>query len=291
MNKNFLLILSIFFIITTICVADPEIGSNKIELIKQWETKPELKIPESVVHDTKNDVLYVSNINGNPAEKNGKGFISKVSLSGKIEILEWINGLNAPKGLAIFEGKLYVADIDKLVEISVENGKILKEYKVKGAKFLNDVAVDISGTVYISDSSSENSIIYKFSNGEFIIWVKNEEIKRPNGLYVDKNKLIVGNTGDGRLKEINFINKNIKTVAIMNSGIDGITKDENGNFIISDWSGKISLIETSGKYFELLDTTRSKINAADLTYCKSKHLLFVPTFFDNRVMAYGIVKK
>ena len=162
---------------------------------------------------------------------------------------------------------------------------------MKGAKFLNDVAVDISGTVYISDSSSENSIIYKFSNGEFIIWVKNKEIKRPNGLYVDKNKLIVGNTGDGRLKEINFINKNIKTVAIMNSGIDGITKDENGNLITSDWSGKISLIETSGKYFELLDTTQSKINAADLTYCKSKHLLFVPTFFDNRVMAYRIVRK
>ena len=80
-----------------------------------WKTEG-FSNPESVVYDKTTDALYVSNVNGSAMEKDGNGFISKVALDGKILKLDWATGLNAPKGLAIYDGKLYTADIDTLVE-------------------------------------------------------------------------------------------------------------------------------------------------------------------------------
>ena len=62
-----------------------------------------MKNPESVIYSPKQDILFVSNIDGKPNEKDQKGFISKVSPSnGNIIELSWITGLNAPKGMAIY---------------------------------------------------------------------------------------------------------------------------------------------------------------------------------------------
>ena len=65
----------------------------------KWETDPTLTTCESVLYDQERDVLYVSNINGQPDGKDGNGFISKLNLDGKVTELEWVKGLNAPKGL------------------------------------------------------------------------------------------------------------------------------------------------------------------------------------------------
>lgn len=80
-----------------------------------------LKTPESVVYAPKHDILFVSNIDGKPDQKDQKGFISKVSLSnGSITELNWLTGLDAPKGMAIYNNsKLYVSDITDLVEIEI----------------------------------------------------------------------------------------------------------------------------------------------------------------------------
>lgn len=259
------------------------------KLEKQWETEKILKTPESVIYDEENDVLYVSNINGKPAQKNEKGFISKISLDGKITELKWITGLNAPKGSAIFNGKLYIADIDQLVEVDIKKRKILKKYKVKNAIFLNDVTVDNSCNVYISDMSSQNSCIYRFDGKDISVWLKGKDISIPNGLYAEKKRLVVGNSGDGKLKAINFEDKSISVITDIDSGIDGISKDETGNYIISDWMGKTSLIDKNGKVIELLNTTASGINSADLTYIKNKNLVLIPTFSDNRIVAYKLI--
>src|SRR5688572_2247980 len=82
-----------------------------------WE-KTGFKTPESALPVPAEGFAYVSNVAGQPTDKDGNGFISKVSLAdGKVIALEWAKGLDAPKGLALAGGKLYTADIDKLVEI------------------------------------------------------------------------------------------------------------------------------------------------------------------------------
>ena len=190
-----------------------DVGGGQYRITKQWETEKVLRIPESVLYHESGTILYVSNINGRPTHKNGQGFISKVSLDGKIELLKWATGLNAPKGSAIYGNRLYVSDIDQLVEIDLETGKILAKHPAAGAKFLNDVATDASGNVYVTDMSSENSVIYKLSQGNMSVWVKGKEIINPNGLFMEEKRLVVGNSGDGSLKDINLADKKINTRA------------------------------------------------------------------------------
>src|SRR3989304_7399957 len=107
--------------------------------------------PESVVYDKQNNVLYVSNVNGQVTEKDGNGFISKVSLDGAILEKEWVSGLDAPKGLALHGNKLYAADIDTLVEIDIASATITNRYQVADAMFFNDVAASNSGEIFVSD--------------------------------------------------------------------------------------------------------------------------------------------
>src|SRR5215470_772449 len=82
---------------------------------KLWETDTILKVPESVLLDADNKVLYVSNIDGTDGwAKDGKGSIGKIGLDGKIIAVDWVPGLDAPKGLGLYKGKLYAADIDEI---------------------------------------------------------------------------------------------------------------------------------------------------------------------------------
>src|ERR671930_340013 len=110
--------------------------AGQIKINKLWETPGNFKNPESVAYAPKQNVLFVSNVDGKPDQKDQKGFISKVSPSnGTITELNWITGLNAPKGIAIYNNsnsKLYVSDITDLVEIDINNGKIIKRLNAQG---------------------------------------------------------------------------------------------------------------------------------------------------------------
>ena len=95
MKKSIIFIaIGLIFIFSFFCGKKQEsesISSEtlKLKLTEKWATAKELKVPESVLYNDAQDILYISNINGSPLEKNGKGFISKVNLSGEIEDLEW----------------------------------------------------------------------------------------------------------------------------------------------------------------------------------------------------------
>ena len=269
-------------------VSAGDTGQPGYRLTEQWQTTRELRVPESVLYNRREALFYVSNINGKPTEKNGRGFISRVTLDGKIETLKWATGLNAPKGSAIFEGRFYVSDIDCLVEIELSSGRILARYPAAGAGFLNDVAVDTAGNVYVTDMSPENSVIYRLHGGKLAVWLKNAAISRPNGLHMEKGRLVVGNSGDGTIKAVDLSTRVMTSLARVGSGIDGLRPDGRGNYFVSDWQGRTSLVTAAGNVIVLMDTTAAKINAADLEYVEEKNLLLIPTFFDNRVVAYRV---
>ncbi len=259
-----------------------------ITLNHKWSSDKVFKVPESVNYDNERDLLYISNISGNSSGKDGNGFISQLKLTGEINNLKWITGLNAPKGGSIYEDKFYVSDIDELIEIDIVKGKIINKYQIQDAIFLNDVATDDSGNVYISDMSSKNSAIYKFTNGSISKWIEGEEISSPNGLCISNNKLFVGNSGDGKIKSIDLNTKEIKEIAEIGSGIDGLKIDSKGNIFISDWQGRTSVVKKSGEIETLLNTVKEKINSADIELIQKKNLLIIPTFFDNRIVCYEI---
>lgn len=256
--------------------------SNAQRLEKVWETTNELKTPESVLYDDERDQIYVSNINGSPAELDGNGFISILDSTGKIKNLKWVTGLNAPKGMAIYKTKLFVSDIKQLVEIDIKSGKILKKYDAPNAVFLNDVST-YKKTVFVSDTRTAK--IYILKNGEFKVWMEGKPLENPNGLLVENDKLYIG---DNNIYKVDIATLKTEVLIENTGGVDGLEKNREGDFVFSNWPGRI-YINKNGKNIKLHDSTAEKRNTADLDFDLKHDLILVPTFFDNRIVAFRIV--
>ncbi|UCC83419.1 MAG: SMP-30/gluconolactonase/LRE family protein, partial [Gemmatimonadota bacterium] len=160
--------------------------------------------------------------------------------------------------------------------------------------FPNDLAIDDEGNIYISDtrpSSHVDSRIYRFKDGRFEVWL-NDGIVRANGLYVHGDHLLVGNTGDGKLKAVHLRDKTVQAVVSLGVGVvDGIRVDNRGNHLVSHWEGRTYVISPSGEVVEILDTSYEGVNTADFEYIRERNLLIIPTFVDNRVVAYRYTER
>ncbi len=255
---------------------------NAQKLEKIWETT-DLKTPESVIYYPEKDIIFVANINGDSSAKDGNGFISVLNTDGKIKTLEWVKDLNAPKGMAIFKGKLYVADVDQLVEIDIEKGTITARYEAPGAVFLNDVTACMNGMIFVSDTRTAK--IHVLNDGKFTVWMEGKPLETPNGLMAEKGKLLVG---DKNIYEVDIQTKKVTQLIEDAGGVDGLEKNNAGDFVFSNWPGRI-FIHKNGKTIKLLDTTENKLNTADIDYALKLDLVLVPTFFDNRILAYKII--
>ncbi len=245
-----------------------------------WETDTVLTTCESVLYDITRREIYVSNIDGKPTDKDGKGFISKLDLDGVVTELKWVKGINAPKGMGVLVDKMYVTNIDELVQINMADGKITKGFTIKGAKFLNDVAVG-GGNVYFSDM--ETGKLHKY-DGERISLVS-EGHSGLNGLtYFDGNLYGLDASGlikfslDGGMPEI--LNAEV-------TGGDGLVLIDENTFVASRWQGEVWLIK-DGKATMLLDSKDEEIQTADIGYNPAEKIVYVPRFFSNKVSAYRL---
>ncbi|KPJ61515.1 MAG: hypothetical protein AMJ46_02025 [Latescibacteria bacterium DG_63] len=284
MKKVILLSTLLALCILPFCVSGEPQKDNALEFVLEqlWATDKVFKTPESVLYDEKRGVIYVSNICGSPGKKDGNGFISKLGLDGAIQKLKWIEGLDAPKGLGVFEDKLYVTDLNQVVEISIEEGKILKKYKSNKARFLNDISVDTSGCVYASDNMA--SIIFRLKDGKLEPWLDSRGLEAPNGLLAEKRRLLAGT--DGCVLRVDYKTKRFTRFIEDTDYIDGLVSYGKGDYLVSDFLGAVHLVHAGKEKIKVLDTTSEKMMAADIDFIADKGILLVPTFSDNRVVAY-----
>ena len=272
------------------CVGSVFSSRAPVELERAWASDNTLRTPESALHDPARNTIYVSNINkSSGTRKDGDGFISRLNTNGEIAELYWVSGLNDPKGLALHNNVLYVADVDEIVAISTQSGSVLGKYKADNARNLNDVAVDDNGTVYVTDS--EQKRIYQLHNGRVSTWIDNTKRENPNGIYKDGNRMIVAFKNSGKVR---FLDPETKKFTDWTDGIksaDGITEAGDGNYLISSWDGEIFYVNDKGKNWSLLNTQNQNMNTADISYSDRLGVLLVPTFNDNRVVAYKVRKR
>lgn len=256
---------------------------------KAWETAAIFQTPESTLYDKERNIIYVSNINGNPIEANNSGFISKLQTDGTIHTQQWIIGLDAPKGMAIQDSFLYVADIDKVVKIDLNKEQIIAKYKCAEAEFLNDIAIDgQTGMVYISDSGTDQ--IYQLKDDSTSIWLKSIVLDEPNGLYCTDSLLYIA--CKNKVIAVNLQTQQKTEIITGTAATDGIVKVRETILYVSDWQGEIFEVNTLLKEKKsILATKQNKINSADIGFIPSSNLLLVPTFFSNTISAYKIEKK
>ncbi len=241
-----------------------------------WETDTLFNKPESAIFDPQNKVIYVSSINGEYCTKDGNGFISKVDLDGDILDLKWIDGLDSPQGLGIYGNSLYVADLDRVVEIDIPNARISHVFNTDSAQFLNDVSVDEQGTVYVSDCFANK--IYRIKDNHIQIWLDDPLLKGPNGLLAQEKGLYILNMGNSTVLYYNLEEKTFTQLADSISNCDGIVRDGNDGFFVSGaWQGEVFHLTSSGEKSLLLDLGKEHVIAADIWYIKNERLLLIPT--------------
>ncbi len=259
-----------------------------------WEVAEGIQTPESVCYDPATGLLFVSNIgDGGPTGKDGDGFISKINLDGKVAASKWVAGLDAPKGMRVQNGTLWVSDIDRLVEIDIAKGKIRRRIPVPNATFLNDVACGADGTVYVSDTMNSRILCYR--DAKVSVFVKGDNLECPNGLLVLGDRLIVAAWGrdpaddfstkiPGRLLSVDLKTKAVTPISEGPTGNhDGLESDGSGGFFVTDWIlGKILRVAEDGTV-ELV--AQLKKGTADLAYVPAKKMLVVPQMMENKVTA------
>ncbi len=264
-----------------------------------WTLTGDFLAPESAYYDAGSNAVFVSSINGQILEKDGNGYISRLSPDGKVVTAKWVTGLNAPKGLRSLGGTLWVSDIDEVVSIDIATARITARVKVDGAQFLNDLATAPDGTVYVSDSGLFQ--IFAVKDGKSSVFAtKNEIGETPNGLLVDGTRLILGTIGgggprgagagpppSGHLYAYDLKTKQrtqLTTGAV--GGIDGIEPDGRGGILVTDVIGQRLLhVPTSGEVRVLAQFTAG---GADFGWIPARRLAIVPFLFGNSVSAYDL---
>lgn len=270
--------------------------------------------PESVYYY--GGAIYISNIDaesagGSSTARDGIGWITKTDASGK-KTVKIFDGLNAPKGLRAYGDNLYISDIDEVVVGDLKTEKIIKKVKVPGAKFLNDIAVDLEGNVFVADTIG--STIFEISKinsaapviRNFAISMK----EAPNGLMVDGEELFVASWGQditekfqvGQLGSVIALNLKTKKTRYITKeplgNLDGIEKFGNQLIVSAKMQDTVYRIDVSTGKAEVLFRSDRKtkkdnslaIDAADIGINIEENVLLIPNMMLNRVTAVRILK-
>lgn len=280
MRKKTFVTVALFICTGFLLAAQEAFQSDK--LVKVWETPEGLNTPESACFNPADQIIYVSNIAQTTPDK--VGFLSKLNTDGSILEKQWVKGLNSPKGIAIVNDKLYVADPGLLWEISLKTGEVLKKYGCTFAVALNDVASDSNGKVYVTET--KNNMVLTLGKDSLEVFSASEQLGSLNGVCDFGTEILLGSKG--KLIAMNKKTKAIRILAENTGYLDGIVVVDKNKMVTSDWKGIVQLIEIGKPIEKLKDTTPLKINAADLGYIASKKLLLVPTFSGNKVIAYKL---
>lgn len=204
--------------------------------------------PESVGCDATERVLYVGNFGGTelkPAEKDGKGYISKVSLDGRVLEERVFNvTMNKPKGIWIAGTRLWVTDIDG-VWIFDTRTKQGRKLAIPGIQFANDPAVS-GGVLYVTDNRSDS--LYRIEPADFLdagvqpritqAWTKKDI--NPNGIWParDGTLIVVGSLAADKPRGIHTIGRGgeIATLVQPFGRLDGIYETRDGGLLVTDWN-------------------------------------------------------
>jgi hypothetical protein len=274
-------------LLSLLCALSLSFIAHSQSLTKLWASDTTLKVPESVLIDAKNERMFVSNIDGKgPWDRDGKGSIALLTMSGKIINPEWVKGLNSPKGMAMVQDFLVVADVDSILIIDIARATVVKKIGIEGAQGFNDITATKSGDIYVSDSKTKKIHMIRQIKSSLVL----DSLKGPNGvLYVDRTLYFVD---AGSFYKLGKNNQRILIAEGMEGNTDGIEQVDENTFIVSCWAGVVWLIKLNGDAMGekklLLDTRNEGINTADIAFDKKTKILYVPTFWKNNVVAYQL---
>jgi hypothetical protein len=243
--KKLVTLLSFAFVLAGCAAMESAAPSGPLRVVSDTPVSG-FPFPESVGCDSAEKVLYVSQFGGTelkPAEKDGKGFISKVAPDGKVlEARAFDVTLNKPKGIWIERGRLWVTDIDGvwIFDLKTKKGRKLD----LGSQFANDPAV-LGGVLYVSDNRADK--LYRVEPADFLDAAVKPRVTEawsakgvnPNGLWParDGSLLIAGFLGADQKRGIQSMARDgsLKAVTQPIGRLDGMYEMRDGSLLSTDW--------------------------------------------------------
>lgn len=280
-------------------------SSGSAEAQKVGET-PGLKVPESVRYDAELDVYFVSNVNGNPSQRDNNGYIARVhpdSLNAVTVIAEGGRrglNLNAPKGLAIQGDTLFVTDIYMLRKFNKRTGEYLGAVNLRdyGATFLNDIAIGPDG-VYITDTGIEfdeqgnmthpgQNRVFKVNGLRVTTVLSGDSLMNPNGITWDaaNARFILAPFGGPNLQAWNPGTEQTTNLVAGPGGYDGVEVLRNGNILVSSWTDSTVHVVHGGSH--MMPLVRNVPAPADIGVDTKRNIVAIPRFNDGKVEYYRI---
>ena len=264
------------------------------------------KVPESVRYDAELDVYYVSNINGNPSQKDNNGFISRVRADSTTVMTMLVEGgkggatLHAPKGMALRGDTLFVADIDAVRMFDRRTGASLGavDLRAQKATFLNDVAAGPDG-IYITDTGivfdarggmSHPGVnrIFRIAGKTVTEAAKGDSLSNPNGIAWDAagNRFILAGFGGPNVQSWTSGQANPTTLVAGPGGYDGVEVLANGSILVSSWTDSSVHIIHGGSH--MMPLVKNVSAPADIGVDTKRNVVAVPRFNDGKVEYYKI---
>jgi hypothetical protein len=203
---------------------------------------------ESVAYDPQDKVFYTGDFGPDlkPGDKDGKGFITKVSFDGKVLEKRFFPAegqtLNKPKGIWIRGDRMWFTDIDAtwVVDLKTKQGK---KVDLPGA-YANDPAV-VKNVLYVSDNKYD--VLYRIEPADFLKSKKEPKVIKifsgkgiyPNGLWPakDGSLLMVGFQAKDKPQGIYSMapGKDPKMISQPIGMLDGLYQINNGDILATDW--------------------------------------------------------
>ncbi len=252
--------------------------------IKQaWQHCHNIDMPESVIWDEKAKRLFIAQygMRGPYSQQS----VSTMDIDGNILEPHWVTGFDKPCGMILKKDKLYVVERRTVAVIDVKTATIEKRLSIPRPGFPNDITMDDTGNLYITDSYRH--MIFISDGGDFTEWL-DTPVYDPNGINFHDGIIVWGNNGDNSLKSINLKTNEIKVIAELGPGnIDGIQWDKRGFYLVTHFSGRLYKITPDGKVITLLNTTAGPLNLADFCYIPEYGRFIMPSLFINKLTAFN----
>jgi sugar lactone lactonase YvrE len=266
-----------------------------------------MKTPASAHYDADLDAWFVSNINGNPSQHDGNGYIVRVPAESTTTVTMFAEGgkngvrLDAPKGIATTGDQLWVADIDVVRVFDKRTGKPLKTISLKAQKatFLNDVAVGADSAVYVTDTGiafdSKGAMTHPgvnrifriaLSGGKITEAATGDSLESPNGITWDasNNRFLLAPFG-GKDVQAWKPGQMPTKIATGPGQYDGIEILRDGRILVSSWADSSVYSVRDGKMTKLVTTVSAP---ADIGVDSKRNILAIPRFDQNQVEFWKI---
>lgn len=237
--------------------------------------------PESVTYDSVSSRYFVSNTSSR--------IISQRDLQGNVS--DFVNVGSSIHGVTVHGGRVYVCNGTRVRGYDLSNASEVFNVQIAGSSFLNDLAIDASGMIYVSDFTARR--IYKVNSANQDYWTYvASTTNTPNGVYVDapRNRLLVCCWGSSApIRAVSFADSSITTlVTTPYSNLDGITLDRSDNVYVSTW-GIQSVVKYDINFSQApVIVTGGLSNPADIFVNKSKDTLAIPNAGNNTVTFVNI---